>query len=132
LLSTRYLSQKHPDSALIILKKLHARAIDNNDKLSEGQCLQQMGQICYNQGHYAQALEFYLHADKLVQQTKTRYAGRQHGRNGVLYYYNKQLDKSRAMYNKALAIYKQTNNLKGQAGIYGNIGHLYEKHQQLR
>jgi tetratricopeptide (TPR) repeat protein len=83
LLSTRYLSQKHPDSALIILKKLHARAIDNNDKLSEGQCLQQMGQICYNQGHYAQALEFYLHADKLFSaRQKSGYASRQHGRNG--------------------------------------------------
>lgn len=131
LLSARYLSQKHPDSALIILKKLHAQAVDNNDKLSEGQCLQQMGQICYNQGHYAQALDFYLHADKLFSASKNQdMLAANMGEMGVLYYYNKQLDKSRAMYNKALAIYKQTNNLKGQAGIYGKIGHLYEKHHK--
>lgn len=131
LLSTRSLSQKHPDSALIILKRLHAEAVDKNDPLSEGICLQQMGQICYNQGHYAQALEFYLHADKIYSAGKNqdRLAANT-GEMGVLYYYNKQLDKSRAMYNKALNIYKQNNNLKGQAEIFGNIGHLYEKRHQ--
>ncbi|MFD0766801.1 tetratricopeptide repeat protein [Mucilaginibacter lutimaris] len=131
LLSTRSLSQKHPDSALIILKKLHAQAIDRNDPLTEGVCLQQMGQICYNQGHYAQALEFYLHADKIFSAGKNpdRLAANT-GEIGVLYYYNKQLDRSRAMYNKALAIYRQTNNLKGRAQILGNIGHLYEKSKQ--
>ncbi|MGY4537378.1 tetratricopeptide (TPR) repeat protein [Mucilaginibacter sp. UYNi724] len=128
LLSTRSLSQKHPDSALIILKKLHAQAIDKNDPLTEGICLQQMGQICYNQGHYAQALDFYLHADKIFSagNNRDRLAANT-GEMGVLYYYNKQLDRSRAMYNKALSIYKENNNLKGQAEIFGNIGHLYEK-----
>jgi tetratricopeptide (TPR) repeat protein len=131
LLSARYLSQKHPDSALIILKKLHAAAIDHNDKLNEGLYLQQMGQICYNQGHYAQALDFYLHADKVFSANKNKdMLAANMGDMGVLYYYNKQLDKSRAMYNKALNLYKLTNNFKGQADIYGKIGHLYEKHHE--
>jgi tetratricopeptide (TPR) repeat protein len=34
------------------------------------------------------------------------------------------------MYNRALAIIQQNGNLKGQAEIFGNIGHLYEKRQQ--
>ncbi|MCQ6959549.1 tetratricopeptide repeat protein [Mucilaginibacter aquariorum] len=129
--SIRSLSQKHPDSALIILKKLHAQAVDKNDAVTEGICLQQMGQICYNQGHYAQALDFYLHADKIFSTGKrSDLLAANMGEMGVLYYYNKQLEKSRAMYNRALAIYQQNGNLKGQAEIFGNIGHLYEKRRQ--
>src|SRR5205085_2003347 len=101
LTGARLLSQTHPDSALIILKKLHAQAIAKNDAAAEGICLQQMGQICYNQGHYAQALDFYLHADKIfsAENNKGLLAANM-GQMGVLYYYNKQLNKSRALYNK--------------------------------
>src|SRR4051812_20869434 len=62
------MAQQHPDSVLIILKNLHADAIQNNDNRKAGMSLQQMGQICFNQGHYAQALDFYLHADKVFGQ----------------------------------------------------------------
>lgn len=127
----RSLIQKHPDSALILLKKMHVQATEKDDAATAGLCLQQMGQICYNQGHYAKALEFYLHADKIFATQQNRdLAAANMGEMGVFYYYNKQLDKSRVQYNKALAIYKQTNNKKGQAEIFGNIGHLYEKQQQ--
>src|SRR4051812_14676658 len=64
------LSQRHPDSALIILKKLHAHALNQNNPTEAGISLQQMGQICFNQSHYAQALDFYQHADKLFNQQK--------------------------------------------------------------
>lgn len=131
LLSIHSLSQKHPDSALIILKKIYASALDKNDGVAEGMCLQQMGEICFNQGHYAQALEFYLHADKVFSKTNNpNLLAANMGEMGVLYYYNKQVGKSRQMYNKALSIYKKNNNLKGQAAIFGNIGHLYEKSHQ--
>lgn len=129
--SIQSISQKHPDTALIILKKLHAKALAENDGLAEALCLQQMGKVCYNQGHYAQALEFYLHADKLfATQNQRDLLAANLGEMGVLYYYNKQLQKARVQYNKALALYLQTGNLKGQAQILGNIGHLYEKRQQ--
>ncbi|EHQ25048.1 tetratricopeptide repeat protein [Mucilaginibacter paludis] len=131
LLSIGALSQQHPDSALIILKKMYAQAVDKKDDITEGRCLQQMGQICYNQGHFAQALEFYIHADKIFSvNNQPDLQAANLGETGVLYYYNKQMGKSRVMYNKALAIYKQNNNLKGQAEILGNIGHLYEKSRQ--
>lgn len=126
--SIRILSQKHPDSALIILRKLHARALDTKNTLTQAICMQQMGQICYNQGHFAQALDFYLHADNLFNELKNpALLAANMGEMGVLYYYNKQLDKSRTMYNKALTIYRETGDLKGQAEILGSIGHLYEK-----
>lgn len=90
-----------------------------------------MGQICYNQGHYAQALDFYLHADKLFSQQKDKdlLAGNL-AKMGILYYYNKQLDKSRSLYKRALSIYRESNNFKGLAEVYGNMGHLFEKRKQ--
>nr|WP_249665372.1 tetratricopeptide repeat protein [Mucilaginibacter sp. Bleaf8] len=110
---------------------MHAEAADKNNALAEGQCLQQMGQICFNQGHYAQALDFYLHADKLFDAVGNKsYLAANMNDMGVLCYYNKQLDKSRSLYNKALTIYKQDGNIKGQAEVLGNVGHLYEKHKQ--
>jgi tetratricopeptide (TPR) repeat protein len=125
------LSQKHPDSALIILKKLHAQAVEKNDVPTAGICLQQMGQICYNQGHYAQALDYYLHADKVFSSINApNLLAANMVKLGVLYYYNKQLPQSRNMYNKALVIYRQDGNIKGLAETLGNIGHLFEKRQQ--
>lgn len=125
------LSQQHPDSVLIILKKLHADAVRDNDNLTAGLSLQQMGQICFNQGHYAQALDFYLHADKVFGQIGNKdLLAENWGKMGVLYYYNRQSDKSFQLYNKALNLYKATNNKKGQAEIFGAIGHLYEKHHK--
>ncbi|EOR96678.1 hypothetical protein ADIARSV_0101 [Arcticibacter svalbardensis MN12-7] len=50
------------------------------------------------------------------------------GEMGILYYYNKQLHQSKTLYNRALSLYKQTSNLKGQAEIFGNIGHLLGRH----
>jgi tetratricopeptide (TPR) repeat protein len=124
----RALSQKHPDSALIILKKLNAQATAKNDAATEGICLQKMGEICYNQGHYAQALDFYLHADKIFNALGDKdLLAANMGEMGILYYYNKQIGRSRGLYNKALVIYKQSNNIKGQAQMLGSIGHLYEK-----
>ncbi|MFD0751854.1 tetratricopeptide repeat protein [Mucilaginibacter calamicampi] len=122
------LSQKHPDSALIILKKIHAKAVDGKDVATEGLCLQKMGQICYTQGHYAQALDFYLHADKVFNELDDKNLSAANLADlGLLYYYNKQLNQSRITYNKALGLYRQTNNQQGQADVFGKIGHLYEK-----
>ncbi len=129
--SIRSLSQKHPDSALIILKKLNAQATAKNDAATEGICLQKMGEICYNQGHYAQSLDFYLHADKIFSALGDKQLlAANMGEMGILYYYNKQIGKSRALYNKSLSIYKQSGNIKGQAEMLGSIGHLYEKQHQ--
>jgi tetratricopeptide (TPR) repeat protein len=127
----QFLGQQHPDSALIVLKKIHATAVQDNDNRIAGMSLQQMGQICFNQGHYAQALDFYLHADKVFAQLGNKdLLAENLGKMGILYYYNKQSDKSFQLYNRALALYRSTNNKKGQAEIFGAIGHLYEKHQK--
>jgi tetratricopeptide (TPR) repeat protein len=125
------LGQQHPDSALILLKKQHAKAVQDNDNQTAGICLQQMGQICFNQGHYAQALDFYLHADKVFGTDGNKdLLAENMAKMGILYYYNKRSDKSFQLYKKALSLYKTTNNRHGQAEIFGAIGHLYEKHHR--
>jgi tetratricopeptide (TPR) repeat protein len=125
------LSQHHPDSALNILKKIHAKALEDNKTRVAGISLQQMGQICFNQGHYAQALDFYLHAEKLFtqQNSKDLLAGN-YNRIGRLSYYTKQPANSRKLYNKALYLYRQSGNVRGQAEVLGDIGHLFEKSQK--
>ena len=129
--NTMAISQNHPDSALNILKKVYAAATERSDVLTTGICLQQMGIICFNQGHYAQALDFYLRADKIFEASNNKeLLAANLSQMGILYYYNKEIRKSRALYDKALSIYKHDGNLKGEADIFGNIGHLYEKHQQ--
>ena len=120
--------QAAPDSALITLKKEYNDALERKDGLAEGFALQKMGQLCYKQGHYAQALDFYQRADHVFTALNNPDAlAANMADMGILYYYNKQINRSREYYNKALAIYKRNNNLKGIAGILGNIGHLYEK-----
>ncbi|WP_345209427.1 tetratricopeptide repeat protein [Mucilaginibacter gynuensis] len=127
----RTLSQQHPDEALIELRKIHAQAQKDDKPIVEGTSLQQMGQICFNQGHYAQALEFYLRADSIfVKENNKDLLAENLSEMGNLYYYNKQADKSREMYSKALALYEQKGNIAGKAEIYGQIGHFYEKRRQ--
>ncbi|MCZ4225425.1 tetratricopeptide repeat protein [Pedobacter rhodius] len=120
-----------PIESLIALKKIYAQAIENNDGFLEGQCLQQMGKVCYRQGHFRQSLEFFLKADKLFTvNNKPLSLAANLVDIGVLYYYMKQPDKARNSYGSALGIYKKLNNAKGQATIFGYIGQLYEKRQQ--
>lgn len=120
--------QAAPDSALIILKKDYNKALEKKDEFAEGTALQKMGQLCYNQGHYAQALNFYQRADHIFSVLNNPDAlAANLADMGILYYYNKQIKRSREYYNKALAIYIRNKNLKGIAGVLGNVGHLYEK-----
>ena len=126
--SINLLLQQRPDSALSVLRKKYNIALEKNDRVNEGLSLQQMGSVCYNQGHYSQAMDFYLHADSIFSElNKPDLLAANMGEMGVLYYYNKQLDKAQQVYNRALSLYNQTGNLKGQAQILGNIGHLFEK-----
>lgn len=124
-------SQGHPDSVLLLLKREHAEAVQKNDMRGAGITLQQMGRICFNQGHYAQALDFYLNADKLFDDLKAAdlLAGNLN-EMGELYYFNKQPLKARTLFNKALSLYREKQDRKGQAVVLGNIGRLYEKYKR--
>lgn len=121
---------KKPIESLIRLKKIYAQSIEKGDVLLEGQCLQQMGKVCYRQGHFRQALDFFFKADKIFNsEDKPLSMAANLSDIGVLYYYIKQPDKAMKNYSLAQNIYKKQHDLTGQAIIYGHIGQLYEKRQ---
>ena len=127
------LSSYHPDSAMMLLKQVHAQAVSDRRPLVAAQSLQQMGQICYEQGHYSQALDFYQHADQLLEaeNQKDKLAGNW-CKMGLLYYYNKQPKQAKNFYLKAYELYRQTQNIDGQAEVLGELGHLFEKQLQYQ
>ncbi|MFC4209697.1 tetratricopeptide repeat protein [Pedobacter lithocola] len=123
--------QKTPIESLVELKKIYAKAIENDNAILEGNCLQQMGNVCYHQGHFRQALDFFLKADKIFSTNDKQLSLAANLCDiGVLYYYIKQPNKAMKNYSIALNIYKKQNELKGQATVYGHIGQLYEKRQK--
>jgi tetratricopeptide (TPR) repeat protein len=127
----KQLSQHQPDSAMVLLKKNYSRALTENRKEQEALCLQQMGWICFSQGHYKLALAYYLDADKIFN-TLSNLDLKASNLNdiGLFYYYNKQIDLAKEHYDKALVLLQKTKNKKGIAETFGNIGHIYEKKQQ--
>jgi len=128
---TLLLSQRNPDSAFLILKRLHHDALLGNDTRTIGECLQQMGKICYAQGHYAQSLDYHLQAGKIFTQLNNQdlIAGNLNDM-GSVYYQNMNKNSARKQYDQALKLYKKSNNHLGLGETYGNIGHLYEKMQR--
>lgn len=125
------LSLRYPDSAFLILRKIHHQALQTNDQKMVGICLQQMGKICYNQSHYAQALEYHQQAEKIfrLEGDRKRLADNFIDM-GIVYYQNLDKKSAKKQYSQALQLFKEINNKVGLAETYGSIGHLYEKEQR--
>lgn len=117
-----------PDSVFLQLKALYDKAIDDKQFTTAAQSLQQLGQLCYHLGHYAQALDFHLQANDLfVKEKRVDMQADNLNDIGTLYYYNKQSDAALAQFQKALQLYTTAGNANGLGVTYGNIGHWYEK-----
>ena len=125
------LSRQSPDAAFLALRKMHDQAVSNNDQVSAGKCLQQMGLICFTLGHYAKSLEYYQQAATLFSANR-RKAEEAATLNdmGLLYYRNINKKAAKNQHDKALQLYQQINDKAGIAETYGYIGHHYEKQQQ--
>ncbi|MDO7743286.1 MAG: tetratricopeptide repeat protein [Pedobacter sp.] len=125
------LSLSYPDSAFLIIRNIHHKATAENDQKVAGMCLQQMGKICYNQAHYAQALEYHQQAEKIYRSLNDKRSLADNFNDmGTVYYQNIDKKSSKKQFDQALRIFKEINNNKGLAETYGNIGHLYEKQQR--
>ncbi|SEW53948.1 tetratricopeptide repeat protein [Chitinophaga arvensicola] len=125
------LSQESPDAAFLALRRMHDLAISNQDEVTAGKCLQQMGKVCFILGHYAKSLDYYQQAANIFT------AGGHKAEEaavlndmGQLYYRNINKKGAKAQYDKALQRYRQVNDKAGMAATYGYIGHYYEKQQQ--
>ena len=130
LMRLQELAQLQPDTALRSLRELYAASKKAGETLHEGEYLQAMGEICFHQGHYQQALEFYFEAEKAFEKLgKADKVAQTFGKMGMLYFYNKQQDKAQQLFEQALVLYKKTNDEAGQANIMGSMGQIYEKRQ---
>lgn len=117
-----------PDSVFLHLKAAYDKAMEDKQFTAAAQSLQQLGQLCYHLGHYAQALDFHLQANDLfARENKPDLLAHNLNDIGTLYYYNKQSDAALAQFEKALQLYTEAGNANGLAVTYGNIGHWYEK-----
>ena len=125
---TEVLVKSEPDSAYVVLKELMMQAREKNDMLTEGICLQQIGQVFYHHSNYTQATDHLLQAEKIFREKKeSERLARNLNFLGRLYYSNKQPELAARQFEEALRINTQLRNIKGLAFTYGNIGHLYEK-----
>lgn len=120
-----------PDSAFLFLKEAYEKAADEKRYTQAALSLQQLGQLCYHLGHYAQALDFHLQAaDLFAREERTDLLADNLNDIGTLYYYNKQPAMARAQFNRAINLYEEAGNVNGMAVTYGNIGHWCEKNMQ--
>lgn len=124
----RVLSQNYPDSAITLVKKRYAEAVGDKDLLLQANCLQAIGWLCVNQGHYGQAQDYYFQADRIYTQLNAKQLLASNWSDiGELYIFNKQHDLAKNYFNKALHSFRAEKDKNGEAGILGNIGHLFEK-----
>ncbi|WET68251.1 tetratricopeptide repeat protein [Sphingobacterium sp.] len=124
----RGLSQNHPDSAIMLVKKRYAKAVTDKDLLLQANCLQAIGWLCVNQGHYGQAQDYYFQADRLYTQLNSKqHLASNWSDIGELNIFNKQHDVAKVYFNKALHSFRTEGDKNGEAGTLGNIGHLFEK-----
>jgi tetratricopeptide (TPR) repeat protein len=117
-----------PDSVFLVLKAKHSEAVKRNDRHATGIYLQQMGELCYRLGHYAQALNFHLQAGDIFRKTnEPKLEADNLAQLGILYYYMRQPSVARRQYDAAMNLYVSLKDTAGIALIDGKLGHLYEK-----
>ncbi len=119
---------RDPTNEFIQLKEQLKIELGKKDDLDAAIIMQKMGNMCYHLGHYDQAFEYHLQAEKLFEQNRDYKDFAANANDmGLLYYYNKDIPKAKKEYEKALDIYKNLRDERGLANTYGLIGHLYEK-----
>ncbi|UHG92514.1 tetratricopeptide repeat protein [Spirosoma oryzicola] len=127
---TDRLSRQNPDSAYRLIKVKLDKAVSQQNRVAQGDYLQQIGLLFYHQGSYVQAIDFLLQAQKIfLEANETNRLARNRNELGTVYYYNEQVDQALTQFTEALTFYKQHRNTEGLAHTYANIGHIYEKRQ---
>ncbi|NBA77080.1 tetratricopeptide repeat protein [Emticicia sp. ODNR4P] len=125
---TFYSEIPHPDTKLLKLKAQYNSAVEKQQMLDAGLYLQQMGQLCFHFGHYPQALELHLQANKVLKsQQKPLLLADNLCDLGLLYYYLRNPNAAQQQYQEALQIFQKQKEPSGIAKTYGRLGHLYEK-----
>ena len=120
-----------PETKFLELRRQYQLALDQKEVPQQAALLKEMGTLCFHLGHYAQAMEYYLNARKLLEAGGDQaLLAALYNELGTLYYYNKNTDKVKPSHDKALQLYTRSQDVRGIAGTYGALGHFYEKQQQ--
>ncbi|MDQ6479974.1 tetratricopeptide repeat protein [Dyadobacter sp. LHD-138] len=120
-----------PDSLLLVLKEHYNTARQNDDEVKAAGYLHKMGAVLFASGHYPQAMDYLLKADKVFRsRNQKKLLAENLDVLGELYFRSRQNDLARKQYDEALTHYQNLKSESGKAGIYGRIGHLYEKRQR--
>lgn len=119
------------DTVYLSLKNALESAVRQGDLELQGKILGQMGEFCYHLGQYPKALDYYLKASNIFQKSNNEnqlaYA---YIDLGILYYYNRDIDRSNALLYDALALFNKQKDEKGLALTYANIGFSFEKQEK--
>ena len=101
---------------------------EKNDMLNvKASALNNIGYVFYNKGNIPKALDYYLQALKLREETGSKMGLAESLTNlGALYKNQGDANKAIEYYQKSLKLYKEAKNLEGQARLLGNIGVLYD------
>nr|WP_294875731.1 tetratricopeptide repeat protein [uncultured Pedobacter sp.] len=125
---TEKLVLTNPDSAFLLIQKLRKQYTDQGDIHALAICYQQLGKIFHYQGAYAQALTFYLKADKVFRREHDRLFIAQNLNNIAQTYSSAHLkQKSLPMFKEALKIFQELRNDKGIAKTYSILGKFFER-----
>ncbi|HMI05408.1 MAG TPA: tetratricopeptide repeat protein [Pedobacter sp.] len=125
---TERLVLTNPDSAFLLVQKLRKEYAGRGDVHALAICNQQLGKIFHYQGAYAQALTFYLKADKVFRREHDRLLIAQNLNNIAQTYSSAHLkQKSLPMFKEALKIFQELRNDKGIAKTYSLLGKFFEK-----
>ncbi len=115
-------SYQNPNKALkytIIAKEF---SFITNNKIQYAKSLRETGWYYYKLGNYSDALKNYFDALKVYSKNEIKYTSATLSNIGDIYLEQKDYEKAKEYYNKALLIDEKSNNLNGIATLLGNVG----------
>jgi len=122
-----YYSNETPDKAIYYANKAKNTAIYLKNRILYARCLMEIGWYYYQLGNYAQTLKNYFEALKVYKPSELKYTSAVLTNIGDVFLEQKDYEKAKEYYLKALKIDEETLNKNGIAVINGNIGIVYEE-----
>ena len=118
----------NPDSAFVYAKQALDLSEATDDELGLGLSKRMIGQIFYLEGAYDQSIAYLLEAaDHFDRAEVNEELAANYVALGIAYQYSLRLETSLSNFLKALALYRDLNDVSGVADASGNLGHYYEK-----
>ncbi|MEN0052517.1 MAG: tetratricopeptide repeat protein [Mucilaginibacter sp.] len=123
---TERLLLTNPDSAFVLIQELRIKFSGKEHEHSLAICYQQLGRILHNQSAYAQALAFFIKANRIfAKEEDQRPLAQNLNYIGRTYSSARLKEKATGMYEEALKIFQKYADNKGIAQTYSLLGEQY-------